>query len=170
MNINKCEFFKIKIIFLNVILFTKDLRMNSNKIRDIVEWAQLICLKNVQTFVKFCNFYRRFIKEFFKLTKFLTRMIRKKIDFEWFDEINQVFETLKKQMIETFIFKHYDRKRKIILECDSSNWCLKKILFQYDDEKILHSMIFYSKKMILAKCNYEIYDKKLLIIIRCLKH
>ena len=73
-------------------------------------------------------------------------------------------------MIETLIFKHYDRKRKVILKCDSSNWCLSEILSQYDDEKILHSMIFYSKKMILAKCNYEIYDKKLLIIIRCLKH
>ena len=31
-------------------------------------------------------------------------------------------------------------------------------------------MIFYSKNMILAECNYEIYDKELLIIIRCLKH
>ena len=37
MNINNCEFFKTKIIFLSVILFTKDLRMNSNKIRNIVE-------------------------------------------------------------------------------------------------------------------------------------
>ena len=96
MNINRCEFFKTKIIFLSVILFTKELRMNSNKIRDIVEWAQFTCLKDVQVFVKFCNFYRRFIKKFFKLIKFFIRMTRKKIDFEWFDEINQIFETLKK--------------------------------------------------------------------------
>ena len=97
-------------------------------------------------------------------------MTRKEIDFEWFEKVNQIFKTLKKQIIETLIFKHYDRKRKVILKCDSSYWYLKEILSQYDDEKIFHSMIFYSKKMIFAKCNYEIYDKKLLIIIRCLKH
>ncbi len=45
-----------------------------------------------------------------------------------------------------------------------------EVLSQYDDEDILHSMIFYNKNMILAECNYEIYDKELLIIIRCLKH
>ncbi len=40
-----------------------------------------------------------------------------------------------------------------------------EVLFQYDDEDILHSIIFYNKNMILAECNYEIYDKELLIII-----
>ncbi len=51
-----------------------------------------------------------------------------------------------------------------------SNNVNDEVLSQYDDENILHSMIFYSKNMIFAKCNYEIYDKELLIIIRCLKH
>ena len=50
------------------------------------------------------------------------------------------------------------------------NYVNDEVLSQYDDKNILHSMIFYSKNMILAECNYEIYDKELLIIIRCLKH
>ena len=44
------------------------------------------------------------------------------------------------------------------------------MLSQYDDEKMLHLVVFYSRNMISVECNYEIYDKKLLIIIRCLKH
>ena len=44
------------------------------------------------------------------------------------------------------------------------------MLFQYNDEDVLHLMTFYNKNMISAKCNYEIYDKKLLIIIKCLEH
>jgi len=43
-------------------------------------------------------------------------------------------------------------------------------LFQYNNESVLHLMIFYSKSIILDKINYHIYDKKLLIIIRCFKH
>ncbi len=69
-----------------------------------------------------------------------------------------------------FILKHFNLIREAILKTDFSNYVNDKVLSQYDDENILHSMIFYSKNMIFAECNYEIYDKKLLIIIRCLKH
>ncbi len=73
-------------------------------------------------------------------------------------------------MMTVFILKHFDSIRKVILKMNFSNYVNDEVLSQYDDEDILHSMIFYSKNMILAECNYEIYDKKLLIIICCLKH
>jgi len=60
--------------------------------------------------------------------------------------------------------------RKIILKTDFLKYVNDEVLSQYDDKDILHSMIFYSKNMIFAECNYEIYDKELLIIICCLKH
>ncbi len=73
-------------------------------------------------------------------------------------------------MMTVFILKHFNSIRKVILKTNFLNYVNDEVLFQYDDENILHSVIFYSKNMILAKCNYEIYDKELLIIIRCLKH
>ncbi len=69
-----------------------------------------------------------------------------------------------------FILKHFNLIKEAILKTDFLNYVNDKVLSQYDDEDILHSMIFYSKNMILAECNYEIYDKELLIIICCLKH
>jgi len=56
------------------------------------------------------------------------------------------------------------------LKIDASNYVKDEILSQYNDENVLQLMIFYSKSMIFAKINYHIYDKKLLIIIRCFKH
>jgi len=73
-------------------------------------------------------------------------------------------------VITVFILKHFNSIREAILKTDFLNYVNDEVLSQYDDEDILHSMIFYSKNMILAECNYEIYDKKLLIIICCLKH
>ena len=125
---------------------------------------------NICEILQFCNFYRRFIKKFFYLIKFLIKMTRKKIDFKWTKFVNDVFEILKKYVIETFILRHYNRKKKIDLKIDFSNWYFEKIFFQYDNDKKLHLIVFYNKKMIFAKCNYKIYDKKFLIIIRCLKH
>jgi len=69
-----------------------------------------------------------------------------------------------------FILKHFNSIREAILKTDFLNYVNDEVLSQYDNEDILHSVIFYSKNMILAECNYEIYDKKLLIIICCLKH
>ena len=69
-----------------------------------------------------------------------------------------------------FILKHFNSIRKALLKTDFLNYVNNEVLSQYDDEDILHLMIFYSKNMIFAECNYEIYDKKLLIIICCLKH
>ena len=73
-------------------------------------------------------------------------------------------------MMTAFILKHFNSIREVILKMNFSNYVNDEVLSQYDDKDILHSMIFYSKNMILTKCNYEIYDKELLIIIHCLKH
>ena len=73
-------------------------------------------------------------------------------------------------MTTVFVLKHFDSIREVILKMNFLNYVNNEVLSQYDDEDILHSMIFYSKNMIFAECNYEIYDKELLIIICCLKH
>ncbi len=73
-------------------------------------------------------------------------------------------------MMTALVLKHFNSIRKAILKMNFLNYVNDEVLSQYDDEDILHSMIFYSKNMIFAECNYEIYDKKLLTIIQYLKH
>jgi len=81
-----------------------------------------------------------------------------------------IFEELKQQVTTVLILKHFNLIREVILKTDFLNYVNDEVLSQYNDEDILHSVIFYSKNMIFAECNYEIYDKKLLTIICCLKH
>ncbi len=116
------------------------------------------------------NFYRRFIRNFFKLVKPFTQLTRKDTSFVWNKVCVQAFRNLKKQISFASVLRHFDFKRQAILKIDASNYVKGEILSQYDDENVLHSMIFYSKSMILAEINYHIYDKKLLTIIRCFEH
>ena len=169
-DIEKCKFFKKEMTFLDVMLSMNDLRMNSKKIEVIINWTRSTNLKKVQIFVEFVNFYRRFIRDFFKKIRALTRMIKKFVDFEWTTEIEEVFNLFKKTMTKILILRHYDRIKQIILKIDFSDYVNAEVLSQYDDEEILHSVVFYNRNMISVECNYEIYDKKLLVIIRCLKH
>ncbi len=169
-DIDKCEFKIQKISFLELLIFINDLRMNSRKVDVIWSWKVSRSLTHVQIFIDFCNFYRRFIKNFSKIARSMIKLIQKDHLFEWIEICQKIFEELKQQMMTAFVLKHFDSIREAILKTNFLNYVNDEVLSQYDDENILHSMIFYSKNMILAECNYEIYDKELLIIIRCLKH
>ena len=73
-------------------------------------------------------------------------------------------------MTKTSVLRHFNLNCQIILETDISDLIISEILSQYNDEGVFHLMMFYNKSMILVKCNYYIYSKKLLIIIHCFKH
>ncbi len=170
MNIWKYEFNVEETVFLEVIVSELDLHMNFSKVTVIVSWITSINLKEIQSFVKFVNFYRCFIKNFSKLVKSFIQLIKKNMSFVWNEICVQVFDNLKKQVSLISVLRHFDLKQQAILKIDASNYVKDEILSQYDDEKVLHSMIFYSKSMILAEINYHIYDKKLLVIIQCFEH
>ncbi len=169
-DIDKCEFEVQKTSFLELLIFINDLRMNSRKVDVIRNWKVLRSLTHVQIFIDFCNFYRRFIKNFSKIARPMIKLTRKDHLFEWTEVCQTIFEELKQQVTTVFVLKHFNSIRKAILKTNFSNYVNDEVLSQYDDEDILHSVIFYSKNMVLAECNYEIYDKELLTIIRCLKH
>ncbi len=170
MNINKCKFHVQKIFFLKLLLFIKELKMNLRKVQAVVEWSTSTNLTQMQFFIDFCNFYRRFIKNFSKIVHLLIQLIQKEMIFKWDQACQTIFDYMKKQMTEVSIFRHFDQNKETILETDSFNYVNDNILSQYDDEETFHSMIYYSKNLSLAECNYEIYDKKLLAIIRVFKH
>jgi hypothetical protein len=63
----------------------------------------------------------------------------------------------------------YDYNKKTVLKTNASDWASGSVLFQPGDDGVLRPMAYFSAKYIAAKCNNEIYDKKLLAIIKCLK-
>jgi len=65
--------------------------------------------------------------------------------------------------------RHFDQKRETIIETDGSDYVSAGVLSQWDDEGVLLPVAYYSKKHSLAECNYDIYDKELLAIIKALE-
>ena len=72
---------------------------------------------------------------------------------------------MKEAFTSNVILHHYNSDYKIVIETDASDYVSEGILFQYNENEVLHSIIYFSKKHNSVKCNYKIYDKKLIIII-----
>lgn len=65
------------------------------------------------------------------------------------------------------IVTHQKQDVNTSIETDSSDYIRSGILFHLDDDRLLHPVIFLLKNLNPVECNYEIYDKELLVIIRC---
>ena len=67
---------------------------------------------------------------------------------------------------DCFLLIQFDNRRETVLETNVSNWCIGGMLFQYISG-IFRPYVYYLKRTSPADCNYKIYDKKMLAIIRC---
>ncbi len=169
MNIIKCKFHITQVSYLELIIIIEEIKMNSFKINIIINWFILINVKDVQSFLDFANFYRRFIYDYSRIATSLTRLIRKDVLFVWFQKCQIAFNILKKVFTFKIILHHYNSDHKIVIEINVSNYVFENILFQYNENEIFHSVAYFSKKHNSVECNYKIYDKELMIIVCAFK-
>lgn len=166
-DIDKCEFHKQETKFLGLIVGRNGIRMDPEKIKAIVEWETPTHLKEVQAFLGFVNFYRRFVKKFSRVARPLTRLTKKDEAFEWTDNCEKAFHELKKRVMEAPILSYFSPELETFLETDSSDYVSAGVLSQRDKDGVIKPVAYFSKALSPAECNYEIYDKELLAIIRC---
>ncbi len=148
-----------------MIIIIKEIKINSFKINIIVNWFILINFKDVQSFLDFMNFYKRFIYDYSRIVISLTHLIRKDVFFVWFQKCQIAFNILKKVFTFKIILHYYNSDHKIVIEINALNYVFKDILFQYDENEIFHSITYFSKKHNSIECNYKIYNKRLMIIV-----
>jgi hypothetical protein len=165
--IAKCEFEKKEVEFLGYIVSGTGVRMSAGRSQVIQDWKVPKSQKDVQIFIGFCNFYRRFIQGFSAIAKPITDTLKGDgRKFSWGPEQEAAFLKLKILFHEdnTPIMRHYEPDLPAVLETDSSDFALGAVLSQCHDNR-LHPVAFLSKKLAPAELNYEIYDKEMLAIV-----
>ncbi|SJL16077.1 uncharacterized protein ARMOST_19593 [Armillaria ostoyae] len=141
--------------------------MDPIKLAGIAEWPTPTKKKELQSFLGFTNFYRKFIKNYSKVICALTQLTRK-TDWMWGAAQNQAFQQLKKQMAEDIVLFILNRTGRFRVEADTSNGAIGTVLSQ-EQEGIWRHMAFMSKALTATERNYEIYDKELLAIMLALE-
>lgn len=165
----KCEFFKHSVDFLGYIVSDKGISMDPKKVDTITSWPIPRTIRDIQSFLGFANFYRRFIKNYSKVTSPLTNLLRKDTKFEWSTQANSAFEYLKTAFTTAPILQHFQPGLPIVIETDASDYAIAGILSHSIDNK-LYPIAYYSRKLSDPELNYEIYDKEMLAIVEAFKH
>jgi hypothetical protein len=165
-DIDKCEFHVQEVKYLGLILTPGGLKMDPSKVDAIQSWEEPKCVKDVQSFLGFANFYRRFIRNYSAIAGPMTALTKKDIGpFVFNDNAQAAFKHLKGAFLEAPIMAHYNPEPQNWVETDASNYVVAGVLSQMHGD-VLKPVAFFSKRMVPAECNYDIYDKELLAIIR----
>ncbi len=163
--LEKCEFDKSSVAFFGYVISPNGIFMDKSKVETIQCWATPSLVKNVQRFLGFANFYRRFIKGYSKITTPLTALTCKDKPFSWNPKAQAAFDILKMTFTSAPILIHPNPAKPFIVETDALDFALRAILSQFGIDGLLHPVAFYSRKLTSAEINYQVYDKELLAII-----
>ncbi|KAJ1571563.1 hypothetical protein NDA15_006382 [Ustilago hordei] len=164
----KCEFHTKTVEFLGYIIKPTGIEMDPEKVHTVKEWPMPESIHDIQRFLGFANFYRRFIAHFARIAKPLTALVKPIERFKKFElpeEAQQAFHKLIQAFTSAGVLQHFDYHLPTRLETDASDFAIAGVLKQ-EHEGRWHPVAFYSRKMSSAEKNYEIHDKELLAVYR----
>jgi hypothetical protein len=93
---SKCEFWLTEVAFLGHIISARGVSVDPGKVKDVLNWMPPTTISEIRSFLGLAGYYHRFIKDFSKIAKPMTKLLKKNKAFEWTKQCQASFEELKK--------------------------------------------------------------------------
>lgn len=164
LKLEKCEFHKDMVDFLGYRISSSGITMDPSKLTSILQWDYPKSKRDIQVFLGFANFYRRFIKDYSLIAKPLTDSLKDSERFECNEGARKAMDELKNKFTTAPILIHPNLEKQFFIEADASDYAIGSVLMQIGNDNELHPIAFYSRKASPAEINYTIHDKELLAI------
>lgn len=161
----KCHFHASSVSFLGYIVGHNRMEMDPDKVSAVTSWPVPDTRKQLQRFLGFANFYRRFIRGYSTVAAPLTALTSSKVQFRWSPAAAAAFRHLKERFCSAPILLIPDPDRQFVVEVDASDVGVGAVLSQRSavDEK-LHPCAFFSRRLSPAERNYDIGNRELLAV------
>ena len=170
---SKCFFFREEIEYLGHVVSGKGISTNPNRIEAVSKWPTPKTVYDVRSFLGFVGYYRRFIKNFSRITKPIREVITglenqskraaKKTYIEWTDAADAAFEQLKTMCVSTPILAYPNYQLPFSLHTDSSTDGLGAVLYQKQDGK-MRVIAYASRSVSKAEANYPAHKLEFLAL------
>ena len=162
----KCEFEKTRIEYLGLIISQNSVEMDPAKIAAVVDWPAPTCKREVQSFLGFANFYRRFIEDFSKIARPMFDLTKKDTPYVWSAACDIAFQGLKRAMTTAPVLVIPNDEQPFRVKADSSEFANGGVLSQLSAEDgKWHPVAYLSKSLSPVQHNYDVHDKELLAIV-----
>ncbi|KAF8751795.1 hypothetical protein RHS01_08401 [Rhizoctonia solani] len=169
------------IIYLDdILVYSKDDASHTKHVHEGSAWigqdqgssrmAHATKVKEVQSFLGFANFLRRFVANFSHMARPLHNLVKKDTVWKWETKEQEAFQGLKDAITNAPVLCHADPSKPYFLETDASGAALGSILSQRQEDGRLHPLGFLSESFKGAEQNYNTHNKELLAIIRSFEY
>lgn len=167
--LDKCYFFRREVQFLGHTVTKDGVKPNSDKIEVIKTWPIPRNEKELKQFLGTIGYYRRFIKDFAKMVKPLTQLLRNDTHFDFTPDKIQCFEKCKALLTMDPVLAYPDFSKDFILTTDASDFAVGAVLSQGQVGKD-RPIAYASRTLSKSEENYCTTEKELLAIIWAVKH
>jgi hypothetical protein len=93
---SKCEFWIDKVPFLGHMISPEGITVDPSKVHDVLDWKPPTSITQVRSFLGLAGHYRRFISNFSKIVKPITKLLKKGTKYGWNEDCDDAFQALKK--------------------------------------------------------------------------
>ena len=166
---SKCKLFRREVGFLGHIVGRDGIKMDPSKIEALINWPIPKTKRDVQVFIGFANYYRRFVPRFSELAFPLTRCMSQQTGFAWTPGCQEAFEAVKIEIKKDTVLAFPDFSKPFILHTDASDVGVGAALVQEVDQedgtKVERPIAFYSKTLTKEGRNYCVTRRELLAVV-----
>lgn len=106
------------------------MEMDKGKVSAVLDWPTPKKVKDIQAFLRFANFYRRFIRDFSKVVQLMTELSQKDTKWVWGQRQQEAFDKLKRCFTTVPILAMPNLEKPFVLECDASDFATGAVLSQ----------------------------------------
>ena len=138
--------------------------MDPVKIQGIMEWPTLKTVKDVRSFLGFCNFYCMFIKDFSNIACPLNNLTCKNEPWNWSKGCDAAFNCLKEICGKYPVLQTPDWSKQFLMDTDASGYALGVVISQEFEDSV-HPIAFHSQSLLPAEANYDAHNKELAGVI-----
>ena len=162
---SKCAFLQSEVQYLGHKITRKGVAPDPNKIEKVASWPTPISTREVQCFLGFASYYRRFIQDFAQIAKPLHRLTERGATFKWSSECQSAFEELRRRLTSAPVLAYPDFTRPFILDTDASDVGLGAVLSQADAEGRERVIAYGSRLLTKSERRYCVTRRELLAVV-----
>ncbi|GKB11604.1 putative reverse transcriptase domain-containing protein [Tanacetum coccineum] len=161
---SKCDFWIHIVQFLGHLIDSQGLHVDPAKIEAVKNWTSPTTPTEIRQFLGLAGYYRRFIKDFSKIAKSLTKLTQKNKKYIWGEDQKSAFQLLKQKLCEAPILALPKGNDDFVVYCDASHQGLGAVLMQR--EKVI---AYASRQLKPNEENYTTHDLELGAVVFTLK-